>query len=591
MKRIVSKLVIIAMIALMLPLQSTVAAVPGNFIYEGRLLDSTGNPIISSHTFRFSLWSSNDKIGTDIAAGTLNVGAATYGGWQEVQTITPNNNGTFSIKLGSITALPSIVDFAIHKFLQVEIKVTGGADTTYQLMDPTGDDGVDGTDRKTIGSLPYANNADVASASYEENFIIDRDNTVEGNATGAIQITFGSTLGKVLEYDYDNSYFNFNDDVNISGDLTVNGITATGLVNMSGTTGTRIREDSDPASNSACATVGELIYDTTDLKLQHCTATGAAGAATWADVDSAGGGGHTQNTDTGTNSNAFTLDTDDTGGNVDMIFGTAVGEYLRHDGSIFQFSDDVLMDGTSSVQFNDSATVINSSVDGQLDIDADVEVEITAPTVDLNGDLDVSGTVNGITNIAGTDDTQTLTNKTIDGDDNTIQDIDISSLKDRNKTLLIFPEYDGMTISEDGTDNNATIHQGYDTTNDHQYFVLSSKKSTLQDLDIYIAVKIPDDFVSFQATPIQIYLRTLTTNIADNQVDISMTDTTNSAVTLVGATDLISAVADIWIQKGVTFGGAPTFTAGDFIVIRLNSQAKSNNKVSIAEIQLNYIGK
>ena len=52
----------------------------------------------------------------------------------------------------------------------------------------------------------------------------------------------------------------------------------------------------------------------------------------------------------------------------------------------------VLLNSTSQIQFRDNALKINSSTDGQLDIDADVEVEITTGTVDLNGDLDVSGT-------------------------------------------------------------------------------------------------------------------------------------------------------------------------------------------------------
>ena len=45
--------------------------------------------------------------------------------------------------------------------------------------------------------------------------------------------------------------------------------------------------------------------------------------------------------------------------------------------------------------FRDSALKIYSSADGQLDIDADTEIEITTTTVDLNGNLDVSGTYTG----------------------------------------------------------------------------------------------------------------------------------------------------------------------------------------------------
>jgi len=45
--------------------------------------------------------------------------------------------------------------------------------------------------------------------------------------------------------------------------------------------------------------------------------------------------------------------------------------------------------GAPTLQFRDSALSISSSGDGQLDIDADTEVEITAPTVDISGDLAV----------------------------------------------------------------------------------------------------------------------------------------------------------------------------------------------------------
>ena len=44
----------------------------------------------------------------------------------------------------------------------------------------------------------------------------------------------------------------------------------------------------------------------------------------------------------------------------------------------------MLVSGSSSIQFRDTALSINSSTDGQLDIDADTELEITAPTVDIN---------------------------------------------------------------------------------------------------------------------------------------------------------------------------------------------------------------
>ena len=60
----------------------------------------------------------------------------------------------------------------------------------------------------------------------------------------------------------------------------------------------------------------------------------------------------------------------------------------------------LLLSGASEVQFRDSALTIGSTADGQLDIDADTEVEITAPTLDINATTtDVSGTFNSVGNL------------------------------------------------------------------------------------------------------------------------------------------------------------------------------------------------
>jgi hypothetical protein len=53
---------------------------------------------------------------------------------------------------------------------------------------------------------------------------------------------------------------------------------------------------------------------------------------------------------------------------------------------------DVAVSTDDKVQFRDAAIYINSSADGQLDIVADTEIQVAATTVDLNGNLDVSGT-------------------------------------------------------------------------------------------------------------------------------------------------------------------------------------------------------
>lgn len=213
---------------------------PSVFIYEGKLLDSTNNPITTAQTFRFSLWSSNDKVVGDVTgAGAINVAAPTYGGWFETDTLTPNSDGTFFVALGNSTPLPNML-LANHKFLQVEIKPFGSLDTSYELIDPTGDNGADTTDRQTIGSTPYTNNADfidnaelgtgagniatlgfggvwdtnyMPGATNSDSWTIDNNDTV--GAGGNIDLVFGKTLNQTLAFDVTNDWFSFSNDVNL----------------------------------------------------------------------------------------------------------------------------------------------------------------------------------------------------------------------------------------------------------------------------------------------------------------------------------------------------------------------------------------
>jgi hypothetical protein len=69
------------------------------------------------------------------------------------------------------------------------------------------------------------------------------------------------------------------------------------------------------------------------------------------------------------------------------------------DEDYFEFSDDILIASTEKIQFRDTAIYINSSVDGQLDIVADTEIQIAATTIDINGAVALNGAITGATNI------------------------------------------------------------------------------------------------------------------------------------------------------------------------------------------------
>jgi hypothetical protein len=77
---------------------------------------------------------------------------------------------------------------------------------------------------------------------------------------------------------------------------------------------------------------------------------------------------------------------------VSLVSDSAVLNFgADNDVNLTHVADTGLLFNSNSVfQFRDNALTIGSSADGQLDIDADTELEITAPTVDINASTSVN---------------------------------------------------------------------------------------------------------------------------------------------------------------------------------------------------------
>jgi cysteine-rich repeat protein len=223
---------------------------PNILPYEGILKTAGGTAITTSHDFRFSVWLDGDfNAGVDRDGGGAIPGAAPgYSSYVEVRTITPDSSGFFQVNIGEVTPIPDF-NTTTHLYLQVEIKTTGAPDTSYETLDI---DGVDNaTDRQAFGTIPYARNSDfidnaelgtsdgnivqlgagdvfpvsvIPGGTNVGTFEIDSDNT-----GGVTQLSFGDVLNnQILSFDPDgvavaDGWFNFSDDVNIDGDLTING--------------------------------------------------------------------------------------------------------------------------------------------------------------------------------------------------------------------------------------------------------------------------------------------------------------------------------------------------------------------------------
>ena len=87
---------------------------------------------------------------------------------------------------------------------------------------------------------------------------------------------------------------------------------------------------------------------------------------------------------------------------------------FKWDGSAdaFVYMDDITMNSTERINFGDTGTYIHQSADGVLDLVSDTEIEINATTIDMNGNLDLSGDFTGNLGASTFNGTLTATSST-----------------------------------------------------------------------------------------------------------------------------------------------------------------------------------
>ena len=82
-------------------------SVPTKMSYEGRLVDSSGNPITTAKTVSFTIFDA-------ASAGTVIWGP-------ESQSVTPDSQGVFSVVLGNSTAITPTVFNSPTRYLEINV--------------------------------------------------------------------------------------------------------------------------------------------------------------------------------------------------------------------------------------------------------------------------------------------------------------------------------------------------------------------------------------------------------------------------------------------------------------------------------------
>ena len=96
---------LVGTLAALLLLPVLAAAAPLLINYQGRLVDTTGNPLVGTQSILFSVY--------DAASGGTLL-------WSETQSVTPDN-GIFAVSLGGVTPLPASVFGSDARYLEIKI--------------------------------------------------------------------------------------------------------------------------------------------------------------------------------------------------------------------------------------------------------------------------------------------------------------------------------------------------------------------------------------------------------------------------------------------------------------------------------------
>lgn len=235
-------------------------------------------------------------------------------------------------------------------------------------------------------------------------------------------------------------------------------------------------------------------------------------------------------------------------------------------GTIFRALDELSSSGTLAVEGNaffggnittsiTSCTLLTTNSDGQLVCDSE--------GLDESVDDQVASLL------------QAGTGVTIEYDD-TGGTLTISQGFSSGAQVSLSPEYAGAVYYGDGSNNVGQLQLAYDSSNAENYYQWTSTQSALNDYNISVRVKVPEDFDHWDGTaPIQFRYRTNAASSDDNQIDITMLDTAGASVALTGAADLANTS---WTTATITGPeGTGTYTPGSYITLIIAMQARTTN--------------
>lgn len=585
--------------------------------YSGILLDDKGKPLGGRYVTRFSLWRSADiDQNFDLLKdNTFNTVATNFVGYTSEMSFAPDKSGKFIIPLGNFTPIDKEV-LNHQLFMQIEIRKEKETLDKYEIIDPDGNlktniDRFKINAKDNVIELVSDSDGIINSLGDSGSWVVNRIpggtaskmfeiglGNSDKNATIEIRANQGSDPKGIIRYNgYTNRWeishdgSNFIDMTSVGGILGTNQTTFTlGLDGKSGNTplslifgakiGAALSFDAvrnifslnrplDFSHNELINAVfqnlavapknpkpGQQYYNTTDNEMYFYN------GKEWKKVGGSitnnyygGGGGGTNTTTTitqvvnvpisGTDSESFTINQDGAPSNNDISLIAKQGT-----------------DPDGTIRYN--------------------------ATLNL---WEISNNGGAFGAISTSNSSETLTNKSISGTTNTLSNIDFTSLSTRVKTEVFEPDVKGIVVSKDGTSNQGVLELENDDASRRNYYRWTTNQGTVQDIDLVLRWQLPEDFVSMYTAPLEVWIRTNSTVLSDNSLDVTLSDTGGTAIGVVGGAGLKSTTADTWLLVPITFSGSPTLAPGGTVSMHVKLSVKNLKYVDLGRMVFKYNGR
>jgi hypothetical protein len=154
-------------------------------------------------------------------------------------------------------------------------------------------------------------------------------------------------------------------------------------------------------------------------------------------------------------------------------------------------------------------------------------------------------------------------------------------------TVTVNAEFPNASYQGDAVDNVGQLSVQFDNATLRNFYQWTSTRAALQDYDVMVRLPLPADFVRWDAAPLAVSYRTTSADAAEARVDVSLYDTNGVPVTLAGGATALASLA--WDDADLTYGGSPTWTAGQEFVLRVKLSAKNDAQAHLGTLKLRYV--